>query len=108
MSRWSAEKEVLMTAGIVLAAVVLVSVFNGCSATADKVLVKSVVDLAIAECVAENPGKDEPTLREICRYADELAPTVVDLIMAQQRGVMKSGAKCPSVTSVTVSKPDGG
>jgi hypothetical protein len=66
--------------------------FCQCTPRMGKDIAHAVIDLALAACVAENPGRSEPELKGICHYADELAPVVHDLIGAQQRGSAKAAA----------------
>lgn len=76
-----------------------------CSPTLEKQIVKSAIDVALAACIAENPGNDMKALQEICHFTDELAPAVEELLAAQKRGMNKG--KCePTVTKVTPA--DGG
>lgn len=75
----------------------MASVVNiACSPGVTKAVVKSVIDVALAACIAENPGADEKELKAACQYADELAPAVKDLMAAQKKGAVKvAAAKCP-------------
>jgi len=60
-----------------------------------KQIAKSVIDIALATCIAENADiSDEAALREVCRWTDELAPTVKDLLSARRKGVAKAAAAC--------------
>lgn len=75
-----------------------------CSPALDKAIAKSAIDAALAGCIAENPGEDESALKEICKWTDELAPLVKELIGKQKKGLVKhdaakvsapAPAKCP-------------
>lgn len=68
------------------------TVIVACTPAARRDVAHAVIDIALATCVAEHPGNDEPTLRDICRYAEDLAPVVRELLAAQKRGALKSGA----------------
>lgn len=78
-----------------------VFVLQGCSATMTKQIVKSVIDVALAACVAEHTEiQDEPALRETCKYADELAPAVKEILSSRSKGMAKlakAGPSCPQV-----------
>ena len=77
---------------VVMALCALFLVYSACTPRMTKDIAHAAIDLALAACVAENPGKEEPELRSICHYADDLAPVVHELIGAQKKGMSKAGA----------------
>lgn len=82
---------------------VLTGFFGGCSPAVSKMIVQDALDVAVAECIAEHPGYDKPTLQKICKWADT-ADKLVDRLLASQRvGMAKIMAASPSCP-----KPDGG
>jgi len=55
---------------------------------------KTVIDVAIATCVAEHPEiNDEKTMRETCQYLEEYGPLVRDLLGARKRGLARVAAQ---------------
>ena len=75
-----------------VAVVVLVAATTwGC--LAGKQIAKGAIDVALAACIAEHPDDDEAALKEACKWADELAPLVKDLLSARQKGMAKHEAK---------------
>jgi len=69
---------------------------QGCSPGAARQIVKSAIDITLASCIAEHADiSDEPALREVCRWTDDLAPLVKELLSARAKGLSKSrGAAC--------------
>jgi len=66
----------------------------GCNPTG-RAIAKSVIDIVLATCIAENADiVDEPALREVCHWTDEMTPTVKDLLAARRKGVAKAAAAC--------------
>jgi len=92
-----------------LKALVLGSFFSAClmpvaacTPQMRKDIAHTAIDILLASCIAEHPDSSEPELKAICKYTDENAQMVKDLIAAQKRGSAKaSAAKCASA-------PDGG
>lgn len=84
----------MMQAAGATAALFVMAVFTGeaCSPAINKQIAKSVIDIALAACIAENPGNDMETLKALCHYTDELAPTVKDILEAQKKGSLKLAA----------------
>lgn len=73
-----------------------------CTPQMRKDIAHSAIDILLASCIAEHPDSSEPELKAVCKYTDENAQMVKDLIAAQKRGSAKMGAaKCASA-------PDGG
>ena len=74
---------------------------------AGNAIVRSVIDVGLAACIAENADiSDEAALRETCKWADAVAPLVRDLLAARTKGVSKAakaGACAPGTSA-----PDGG
>jgi hypothetical protein len=57
-------------------------------------IAKTVIDAALANCIAANPDvEDEPALREICPWAEDAVPLVKDLLAARRKGAAKHAAK---------------
>lgn len=73
-------------------ALLLGSVWAGCSADANKRVVDALVQKALAECIAENAHLGEVELQKVCGFANDLWPVVRDLVMAQKRGLAKAAA----------------
>lgn len=92
MSQTKYSIAVLATALAGLFVVTSNTVIVACTPAARRDVAHAVIDVALATCVAEHPGNDEPTLRDICRYAEDLAPVVRELLAAQKRGAMKSAS----------------
>jgi len=71
-----------------------------CNAQTAKVVAKSAIDVGLASCIADHADiVDEPALREVCKWTDELAPTVKELLSARKSGlakVAKAGACAPA------------
>lgn len=62
----------------------------GCNAF-QKQIARSVIDVGLAACLAEHADvDDESALREICKWADDIAPLVKDLLLARRRGMAKA------------------
>lgn len=56
-----------------------------------KQVAKSVIDIGLALCIANHADvMDEKALRDICRWTDELAPVVKDLLSARKAGLEKA------------------
>ena len=79
--------------GLVIGNVAIVLCIWGCSPAVGRQIAKNAIDVGLAACIAENPDADEPALKEICKWADELAPLVKDLLSARQKGAVKHSAK---------------
>lgn len=60
-----------------------------CSPGLNKTVAKGAIDVALAACIAEHPDDDEAALKEACKWADELAPLVKELIGARSKGIAK-------------------
>lgn len=55
-----------------------------------KPIAKTVIDAVVATCVSEHPEiNDEPAMREVCKYAPDVAPIVKDMIGARKRGLAR-------------------
>lgn len=79
---------------IVLTAIVSAVIHMACSPALDKQLVKSAIDVGLATCIADNADiQEEAALKEICKWGDELAPIVKDLLGARSKGLAKAAAK---------------
>jgi hypothetical protein len=79
----------------------------GCGPVARQVA-KGAIDAGLAGCIAENPDATEPELKEICKWADELAPLVKDLLSARQKGAAKHAAKMSAANPACASALDAG
>lgn len=78
---------------------------TACSLFTTKQLLKSVIDVGLATCIAEHADiQEEAALREVCRWTDELAPIVKDLLSARSKGLAAAQRKSTSGPCVT----DGG
>lgn len=65
-----------------------------CSPALNRQVAKSAIDVALAACISEHADvQDEPALREICKWTDELAPLVKDLLSARQKGLAAASRK---------------
>lgn len=58
-----------------------------------KTVAKTAIDVALATCVAENPGADEKELQAACQFADDVLPIVRQLLAAQKKGAAKGAAR---------------
>ena len=66
-----------------------------CSPLVTKQIAKGAIDVAVAACISENADiADEPALREVCKWTDDMAPLVKDLLSARSRGLGKARAAC--------------
>jgi hypothetical protein len=81
-------RTVCATALLLVAAL---GVGEACSPAVGKQIAKSVIDVGLALCIAAHPDMDSATLKGICHYADELAPTVEELLSAQQKAAKAGG-----------------
>lgn len=66
---------------------------TACSPAANKQVVKSAIDIAVAVCIAEHSDEDAETVKAVCGIAEELGPVVRDLIGAHRRAAVKMGAR---------------
>lgn len=65
----------------------------GCAAF--KPIARTVLDLALATCLAENQGlTNSAELQAICPWVEADAPLVEKFLQAQRRGMAKSAARC--------------
>jgi hypothetical protein len=96
----------------VFRAVFAVSILSVVSCAAGKQLAKSAIDIALALCIAEHPDASMPALKDLCHYADELAPVVQDLIAAQKKAAAAKPGACGPTVAVDAGVPmpvkDGG
>ena len=65
-----------------------------------KEIAKSAIDVALAACVSEHADlQDEEELREVCKWTDEMAPYVKELLSARAKGLSKARAACAQPSS---------
>ncbi len=62
-----------------------------------KAVSRAVIDVALAECAAENLDRAPEDLKTVCGFADDLLPIVRQLLAAQRRGAVKIGAPPPKL-----------
>ena len=61
---------------------------------APKQIAKTVIDVGLAACIAEHAEvEDEAALKELCKWTDELAPLVKDLLSARKRGLQAAAKR---------------
>ena len=69
----------------------------GCD-PASRQAARTAIDVGLAACLAERADiEDEVALREVCKWADDLAPIVKDLLAARRKGLAAAAKKgaCP-------------
>lgn len=67
---------------------------SGCSPALNKKIVHTLIDVALAECIAENPDLDKISIMKVCRVADAtLEPVIDELLKAQKLGAQKLATK---------------
>lgn len=80
-----------------------------CSPIVGKTIAKSAIDVALAACIAEQADvQDEPALREICYWTDELAPLVKELLAARTRGLAAFSKPAAASSCMTDAGRDSG
>lgn len=97
---------------------IIALVLVACAPSVYKQIAKSVIDVALAACLAENPGKEKPELKEICHWTDEADPFVDNILASSKKGLSKYSASKTTVTvevdagpdaaKASAAKPDGG
>lgn len=55
-----------------------------------KVVLKTILDEVLAECVAENQALSGPEMQKTCGYADSLKPTIERLTAANRTGALRA------------------
>lgn len=80
----------------------------GCSAAVNKAVVTKLVEVALAECVAENLGETDDTLQKVCGFTQDNWPLVRRLILANEKGEAKKAAKKKNVVLVSDAGVEGG
>ena len=83
-------RKLLVAAGVT---VVMVSAADLVGCLAAKQIAKSAIDVALAACIQEHPDADEPELKELCKWTDDLAPLVKELLSARSKAAKRMGAK---------------
>jgi len=96
-------KKILVTLSLIVGLAVTqvaAAPLEGCSPAIQKEITKTAIDVGLAECLARSADiQDTKALREICKWADELAPVVENLLAARKEGLAKAskaGACGPS------------
>ncbi len=77
---------------------------SGCSADANKVVAKTVVDVATASCILLAMKTDNGTIDKICATEEELAPLVKYLI--GRRAALAAAKKTADAGVVSASTPN--
>lgn len=64
---------------------------------------KTVVDVALATCIAEHPDVHTPeAMQKVCPYVEEFGPIVAELLAARKRGLARVAAERGPVVYVLV------
>ena len=63
-----------------------------------KPAVKTVLDVALVECISKNPMIPEDVLKKVCPWDEALTPLVEQLLAAQKEGTQKVQAKVSAET----------
>jgi hypothetical protein len=80
-------KKTLQTLTFATVTMCLVPTLDGCNAQTAKVVAKSAIDIGLASCIELYPEiQDEGALKELCRWTDEMAPLVKELLSARRMG----------------------
>lgn len=85
-------KQTLRTLTVLTALTCLVPLTQvSCNAQTAKVVAKSAIDIGLATCIAEHADiSDEAALREVCKWTDEFAPLVKELLSARKAGLARA------------------
>jgi len=75
--------------------IAFIALCNACAF--GKAVARTAIDTFVATCIAEHPEiQDEGMMRDVCKYAPDVAPIVKDLLSARQRGYDRTGMKPPA------------
>lgn len=89
MIAWCERKKI--SVGLSMSVTLLAIVLGACASW--KSVVKSVIDVALAACIAEHPEiTDESAMRKVCPYVEEVAPHVREILGARKRGLARMSA----------------
>ena len=69
---------------------VCLSVLSTSCAWFNKNIARTVVDASLALCLAANALKSDATIKEICGYADDVAPIVKQLVGVHREQLKKA------------------
>jgi hypothetical protein len=98
-----------VTAVLVAVLALVLAADSGCNPATIKTIARSAIDVTLAACIAEHADiEDEPALKEICKWTDDLAPLVQELIASRKKGMAKASAKMGACGGSVAPKADGG
>lgn len=86
----------------------LVVSITACGASFKKQVLNSVVDVALAACVAENSSEDMSLIKQVCGFGNDMEPVIRRLIEASKAGAEKASARAAAKMSVDAGVVDAG
>lgn len=85
------------------------AIIEACTPAETKAIIRTAIDVELAECIAQNPGKDMPALQAICKYSPEVANVVERFLASQNKGLAAHDEeKKLAAPKVDCVKKDGG